>query len=94
MRLCREFLSWSNRVYPEVVKGAETLRLLALDLEDRIEAVNTPLEMIYPIFHKDSRGKKLAEILPADLMEQLDRLRENEEEEIHNLHRYRIRHAK
>ena len=76
--------------FSENILESVNVGLVAVDLEDRIEAVNTPLEMIYPIFRKDSRGKKLAEILPADLVEQLDRLRENEEEGIHNLHRYRI----
>ena len=79
--------------FSENILESVNVGLVAVDLEDRIEAVNTPLEMIYPIFGKDSRGKKLAEVLPADLVEQLNRLRENEDEGIHNLHRYRVRGA-
>ncbi len=77
--------------FSENILESVNVGLLAVDLEDRVETVNTPLEMIYPIFRKDSRGKKLAEILPADLAEQLDRLREDEG--IHNLHQYRVRGA-
>lgn len=79
--------------FSENILESVNVGLVAVDLEDRIEAVNTPLEMIYPIFGKDSRGKKLVEVLPADLVEQLNRLRENEDEGIHNLHRYRVRGA-
>ncbi|MCZ6752330.1 MAG: ATP-binding protein [Acidobacteria bacterium] len=79
------------RQFSENILESVNVGLLAVDLEDRVETVNTPLEMIYPIFRKDSRGKKLAEILPADLAEQLDRLREDEG--IHNLHQYRVRGA-
>ncbi len=77
--------------FSENILESVNVGLLAVDLEDRVEAVNTPLEMIYPIFRKDSRGKKLAEILPAELAEQLDRLREDEG--IHNLHQHRVRGA-
>ena len=77
--------------FSENILESVNVGLLAVDLEDRVEAVNTPLELIYPIFRKDSRGKKLAEILPADLAEQLNRLREDEG--IHNLHQYRVRGA-
>ena len=51
----------------------------AVDLEDRVEAFNTPLKLMSPIRFQgpleDPRGKKLAEVLPPDLAEQLDHLR-------------------
>jgi signal transduction histidine kinase len=51
--------------------------------------VNTPLELMYPLPFRESLGKKLGEVLPPELMVQMDRFREDGE--IHNIHRHRIR---
>ena len=77
--------------------------LLAVDLEDRVEAINTPLKMMAPIASPDGhrynfsddyeelRGRKLSEVLPPDLARELDRLRDDAG--IHNLYRYRVKNG-
>jgi two-component system, NtrC family, sensor kinase len=65
--------------------------LLAVDLEDRIEAVNTPLRQMSVIRSQapieELRGRTLSQVLPADLALELDRLRDDGG--IHNIYRYR-----
>ncbi len=65
--------------------------LLAVDLDDRIEAINTPLRSMSVIRAKapidELRGRTLSGVLPPDLAEELDRLRDDGG--IHNIYRYR-----
>ncbi len=82
--------------FSENILESINVGLLAVDLEDRVEAFNTPLKLMAPIrvqghFHdpnEDLRGKTLSEVLPRDLAEQLDRLRDDGG--IHNIYRYRV----
>ncbi|MBI3896615.1 MAG: PAS domain-containing protein [Acidobacteria bacterium] len=74
--------------FSENILESINVGLLALDLEDRIEAVNTPLQLIYPLPVSEWRGKKLGEILPSDLLEQVDHSREDGG--IQNIYHYRI----
>ena len=74
--------------FSENILESINVGLLALDLEDRVEAVNTPLQLIYPLPASEWRGKKLSEVLPTGLLEQVDRYREDAG--IHNIYRYRI----
>jgi len=79
--------------FSENILESINVGLLAVDLEDRIEAANTPLMSILPIRLQESvddlRGKKLADVLPPDLAQQLDHLRDDGG--IHNIYRYRVR---
>ncbi|OFV99959.1 MAG: hypothetical protein A3H28_04190 [Acidobacteria bacterium RIFCSPLOWO2_02_FULL_61_28] len=77
--------------FSENILESINVGLLAVDLDDRIEAVNTPLELMYPLPFRESIGKKLADVFPPDLMAQMDRFREDTE--IHDIHRYRVRDA-
>ncbi|MBF8305788.1 MAG: multi-sensor signal transduction histidine kinase, partial [Acidobacteria bacterium] len=74
--------------FSENILESINVGLLAVDLEDRIEAVNTPLELMWPLPFRESLGKKLADVLPPDLTAQLERLREDGD--IHNIYRYRV----
>lgn len=74
--------------FSENILESINVGLLAVDLEDRIEAVNTPLELMWPLPFRESLGKKLGEVLPPDLTAQLERFREDGE--IHNIYRYRV----
>ncbi|MGH9782643.1 MAG: PDZ domain-containing protein, partial [Terriglobia bacterium] len=74
--------------FSENILESINVGLLAVDLEDRIEAVNTPLELMWPLPFRESLGKKLADVLPPELTAQLERLREDGE--IHNIYRYRV----
>ncbi|OFW33552.1 MAG: hypothetical protein A3J28_14465, partial [Acidobacteria bacterium RIFCSPLOWO2_12_FULL_60_22] len=75
--------------FSENILESINVGLLAVDLEDRVEAVNTPLELMYPLPFREARGKKLSQVLPPDLMEHMDRFREDGE--IHTLFRHRVR---
>ena len=82
--------------FSENILESINVGLLAVDLDDRVEAANTPLKLISPIrlqggcrdIQEDLRGKKLSEVLPEDLAEQLDHLRDDGG--IHNIYRYRV----
>ena len=81
--------------------------LLAVDLDDRVEALNTQLRTMAPVRlqanaqgelplafrdpNEDLRGRKLSEVLPPALFSQLDRLRDDGG--IQNIYRYRITNA-
>ncbi len=75
--------------FSENILESINVGLIAMDLEDRIEAVNTPLQLMYPMPVQEARGEKLSAILPPDLMEQIARLRDDAG--IHNIFRYRLR---
>ena len=74
--------------FSENILESINVGLLAVDLDDRIDAVNTPLELMYPLPFRESLGKKLGEVLPPELMVQMDRFREDGE--IHNIYRHGV----
>ncbi|MBI4460198.1 MAG: PAS domain-containing protein, partial [Acidobacteria bacterium] len=74
--------------FSENILESINVGLLAVDLEDRVEAVNTPLQLIYPLPVSEWHGKKLSDILPPRLLEEVDRYREDAG--IHNVYRHRI----
>ena len=78
--------------FSENILESINVGLLAVDLDDRIDAVNTPLELMYPLPFRESLGKKLGEVLPAELMVQMDRFREDGE--VHNIYRHQVRDEK
>ncbi|MBI2816818.1 MAG: PAS domain-containing protein [Acidobacteria bacterium] len=83
--------------FSENILESINVGLIAVDLEDRVEAVNTPLKLMAPIRiqghfndpNEDLHGKRLGDVLPLDLAEQLDRLRDDGG--IHNIYRYRVK---
>ena len=75
--------------FSENILESINVGLLAVDLDDRIDAVNTPLELMYALPFRESLGKKLGEVLPPELMIPMDRFREDGE--IHNIYRHLVR---
>ena len=78
--------------FSENILESINVGLLAVDLDDRIDAVNTPLELMYPLPFRESLGKKLGEVFPPELMAPMDRFREDGE--IHNIYRHIVRDEK
>ncbi|MBI2820340.1 MAG: PAS domain-containing protein, partial [Acidobacteria bacterium] len=75
--------------FSENILESINVGLLAVDLEDKVQAVNTPLELMMPLPFRQSRGKHLSEILPPELMAEFERSRDDAA--IHNIYRYRAR---
>ncbi len=88
-----ESLSAKARQFEDLQQFSENILesinvgLLAVDLEDRIEAVNSPLELMVPAPFRQAKGKLLSEILPPDLQQEFDRSRADAG--IHHIYRYR-----
>ncbi|MSO19363.1 MAG: PDZ domain-containing protein [Acidobacteria bacterium] len=89
-----ESLTEKARQYADLQQFGENILesinvgLLAVDLEDRVEAINTPLELMLPLPFRQAKGSPLHELLPADLLAEYDRSREDMG--IHNINRYRV----
>ncbi|HLA41308.1 MAG TPA: ATP-binding protein, partial [Candidatus Glassbacteria bacterium] len=75
--------------FSENILESINVGLLAVDLEDRVQTVNTQLELMYPLPFRQCQGKKLAEIFPAELRREFDRSRQDAG--IHNIYRHRTR---
>ncbi len=59
--------------FSENIVESINVGVLAADLEDRVESWNTQMERLSGIGRADALGRRLAELFPATLMEQLDR---------------------
>ncbi|HWP84202.1 MAG TPA: ATP-binding protein, partial [Terriglobia bacterium] len=75
--------------FSENILESINVGLLAVDLEDRVQAVNTPLELMLPLPFRQSQGMPLREVLPADLLAEYERCRDDAA--VHTFHRYRAR---
>ena len=63
--------------------------ILAADLEDRVESWNTQIEQLSGISREKAVGRRLAELFPADLAEQFERVRG--ETGIHHIYKFTLR---
>ncbi len=63
--------------------------ILAADLEDRVESWNSQIERLTGISREDALGRKLNELLPADLCEELEPARGDIG--IHNIYKFALR---
>ena len=59
--------------FSENIVESINVGVLAADLDDRVESWNTQMERLSGIGRADALGRRLAELFPAALMEQLDR---------------------
>jgi PAS domain S-box-containing protein len=59
--------------FSENIVESINVGVLAADLEDRVESWNTQMERLSGIGRADALGRRLSELFPASLMEQLDR---------------------
>jgi PAS domain S-box-containing protein len=63
--------------FSENILESINVGLMAVDLEDRVQSVNTPLELMYPLPFRQCRGRKLEEIFSGELMAEISRSRED-----------------
>ena len=61
--------------FSENIVESINVGVLAADLDDRVESWNTQMERLSGIGRADALGRRLAELFPAALVEQLDRTR-------------------
>jgi len=79
------------REFNENIVESINMGILAADLEDRVESWNSQMEKLFGIPREKAMGKPLAAVLPAELIEHLDRLRE--ESGIHHIYKFVLRQA-
>ncbi len=63
--------------------------ILAADLEDRVESWNSQVEKLTGVLRQDAVGRKLRELLPEDLCDQLEMSRDDGG--VHNIYQYLFR---
>ncbi len=63
--------------------------ILAIDFEERVESWNAQMEVMYALPRIDALGRPLAEIFPADFIEEFHRRKD--EPGVHNLYKYRLK---
>jgi hypothetical protein len=61
--------------FSENIVESINVGILAADLDDRVESWNTQIEKLTGIPRQSAVGRKLAELFPADLSDQFDRVR-------------------
>jgi two-component system, NtrC family, sensor kinase len=61
--------------FSENIVESINVGILAADLEDRVESWNTQIEKLTGIPRQSAVGRKLAELFPADLADQFERVR-------------------
>jgi signal transduction histidine kinase len=77
--------------FSENIVESINVGILAADLEDRVESWNTQIEHLTGITREQALGKRLAELFPAALSEQFDRVRG--ETGIHHIYKFVLKPA-
>jgi signal transduction histidine kinase len=77
--------------FSENIVESINVGILAADLEDRVESWNTQIEQLTGVGRERALGRALADIFPADLCEQFDRVRG--ETGIHHIYKFVLRPA-
>ncbi len=75
--------------YNQNIVESLNVGVLTLDLEERVESWNTQLELTFGISRDQAVGRALSELLPADLVAELDRIRA--ESGIQNIYKFPLR---
>jgi two-component system NtrC family sensor kinase len=75
--------------FSENIVESINVGILAADLEDRVGSWNSQIEKLTGVARHDAVGRKLGELLPADLCAQLDGVRG--EAGIHNIYKFLLR---
>lgn len=75
--------------YNENIVESLHVGILATDLDERVESWNTQLELVFGISRRDAVGRPLSELLPATLVSEYDKARE--ESGIHNAYKLTVR---
>jgi two-component system, NtrC family, sensor kinase len=77
--------------YNENIVESLHVGILAADLDDRVESWSTPLELMFHISRQQAVGRRLADLLPPELVSEFDRVRG--ESGIYNIYKFRLRAA-
>jgi signal transduction histidine kinase len=77
--------------FSENIVESINVGILAADLEDRVESWNTQIEQLTGVPREKALGRPLADIFPADLCEQFDRVRG--QTGIHHIYKFVLRPA-
>ncbi|MBL8234465.1 MAG: PAS domain S-box protein [Bryobacterales bacterium] len=77
--------------FSENIVESINVGILAADLEDRVESWNSQIEKLTGIPREAAVGRRLQDLLPADLCERLDTVRA--ETGVHNIYKYPLRAA-
>ncbi len=72
--------------FSENIVESINVGILAVDLEDRVESWNTQVEQLTGVRREKAVGRRLSELLPADLVEQFGRVRG--ENGIHHIYKF------
>jgi PAS domain S-box-containing protein len=75
--------------FSENIVESINVGILAADLEDRVESWNTQIERLTGIPRQSAVGRKLAELFPADLSDQFERVRG--QTGIHHIYKFELR---
>ena len=75
--------------FSENIVESINVGILAVDFEDRVESWNAQMEKLTGVPRQDALARPLADLLPADLCEQMEGLRA--EPGIHNIYKYVLR---
>jgi len=62
--------------------------ILALDLDDRIESWNAPMEAMYALSRGEALGQSLRDVFPAEFVDAVDGFRN--EQGVHHLYKFRL----
>jgi PAS domain S-box-containing protein len=74
--------------FSENIVESINVGILAADLEDRVESWNSQIEKLTGIPREAAVGRRLRELLPADLCDRLDQVRA--ETGVHNIYKYTL----
>jgi two-component system, NtrC family, sensor kinase len=75
--------------FSENIVESINVGILAADLEDRVESWNSQIEKLIGIAREDALGRRLRDLLPADLCDQLEPARG--EAGVHNIYKFLLR---
>jgi two-component system, NtrC family, sensor kinase len=75
--------------FSENIVESINVGILAADLDDRVESWNTQMEQLTGIHREYAIGKRLSDLLPADMAGEFDRVRG--ETGIHNVYKFVLR---
>jgi PAS domain S-box-containing protein len=75
--------------YSENIVESLSVGISAVDLNDSVESWNTQLELMFGISRQQAMGRRLADLLPAELVQEFDKVRE--ESGVHTVYKFRLR---
>jgi signal transduction histidine kinase len=77
--------------FSENIVESINVGILAADLDDRVESWNTQMEQLTGVSRAKAVGRRLSELFPADLVQELDRVRG--ETGIHHIYKFSLHPA-